>query len=102
MTLKFIIHYGLHFVVPLLISLYFFKNQWKKVYGIFLLSMLIDIDHFLANPIFDANRCSINFHPLHTYYALCMYVLILFFKKLRLLSVALLLHLFADYLDCIL
>ena len=40
---------------------------------IFIGTMLVDVDHLLANPIFDANRCSINFHPLHTYYAIGVY-----------------------------
>ena len=27
-----------------------------------LTTMLIDLDHLLANPVFDPDRCSINFH----------------------------------------
>ena len=100
MTLKFITHYGLHFIVPLFISLYFFKDKWFKVYLIFLASMLVDLDHLLANPIFDPNRCSINFHPLHTYYAITIYVTFMFFKKIRIVGVALLLHMIADSIDC--
>jgi hypothetical protein len=100
MNLKFLIHYGLHFVVPLIISLLFFKKNWKFTYVVFLLSMLIDLDHLLANPIFEPNRCSINFHPLHSYIAIGFYVLGVFFKKTRILSLALLLHILADYIDC--
>ena len=102
MTIKFAIHYGLHFLVPLGISYYFFKDQWKKVYLIFVLSMLIDLDHLLANPIFDPKRCSINFHPLHSYYAILIYAGFLFFKKARILGIALLLHIVADAVDCLL
>lgn len=67
-----------------------------------LLGMLIDLDHLLANPIFDSNRCSINFHPLHSYYALVLYVLLLFPKKTRLIGLGLVIHIIADQSDCLL
>ncbi|MDB2384974.1 DUF6122 family protein [Polaribacter sp.] len=98
--MKFCIHYFLHFLAPLLIAIFLFKKKWKKVYLIFLASMLIDLDHLLATPIFDPNRCSINFHPLHTYTALFIYVIFLLFSKTRLIGIALVFHLFTDYLDC--
>jgi hypothetical protein len=100
MILKNLLHYGLHFVAPVVISYYFFNKKWKSVALIFLLSMLVDLDHLLATPIFDKNRCSINFHPLHTYYAVAAYAIGLFFKKTRILAIALLLHMIADTLDC--
>lgn len=98
--LKFSIHYSLHFIFPLLISLIFFKSKWKKVYLIFLLSMLVDLDHLLANPIFQENRCSINFHPLHSYIAIGIYFVGLFFNKTRILAIALLFHMLTDLIDC--
>jgi hypothetical protein len=97
-----LLHYGLHFLVPLIISYFFFRKKWKTVYLVFLLSMLVDLDHLLANPIFDKNRCSINFHPLHSYLAIGFYFLGLFFKKTKVIAIALILHMLADYLDCIL
>ena len=62
--------------------------------------MLVDLDHLLADPIFKADRCSINFHPLHTYYAMVVYFLGLFFKKTRILCIALLFHMLTDFIDC--
>lgn len=97
---KFILHYSLHFIVPLFIAILFFREKWKKVYLIFLASMLIDLDHLLATPIFEENRCSINFHPLHTYWAMMVYILGLFFNKTRILCIALLFHLLTDFIDC--
>ncbi|WP_430412490.1 DUF6122 family protein [Kordia sp.] len=94
------IHYGLHFIFPLLIALFIFRKQWKTVYFIFILVMFIDLDHLLATPIFDPNRCSINFHPLHSYYAIAVYIGFLIFKKTRILGIGLLLHIFADVVDC--
>jgi len=100
MTLKFFIHYGLHFIAPAIIAFFFFRKQWIKVYLIFLLSMLVDLDHLLATPIFDPNRCSIGFHPLHSYIAIGIYFVGIFFKKTRIIAIALILHMLADWLDC--
>lgn len=94
------IHYGIHFIAPLLIALLFFKSNWVKAYAIMILGMLIDIDHILANPVFDINRCSINFHPLHSYYAITVYFILLFPKKTRLVGLGLVSHIIADSVDC--
>ncbi len=98
--LQAIVHYGLHFGLPLLIAVIFFKNYWLKAYGIMILGMLIDLDHLLANPIFDPNRCSINFHPLHSYYAIVVYLLLLLPKQTRLIGMGLTIHIIADIADC--
>ncbi|AXG70344.1 hypothetical protein KORDIASMS9_02583 [Kordia sp. SMS9] len=98
--LRFCVHYGLHFIFPLLIALYFYPKKWKTVYLIFLAAMLIDFDHLLATPIFDPNRCSINFHPLHSYYAMAVYAGMLLFQKTRILGIGLLFHILADSADC--
>ncbi len=94
------IHYGIHFGLPLLVALMFFKSYWKMAYLIMMCGILIDLDHLLANPMFDPNRCSINFHPLHTYYAMIVYVALLFFKKTRLIGIGLVIHIIADTADC--
>lgn len=96
------IHYFLHFGFPFILAYIFFKKEWKKVSLIFIATMLVDLDHLLATPIFAPNRCSINFHPLHTYYAMIFYVLLLFFKKpLNIIGIGLLLHMLTDFLDCL-
>jgi len=97
-----IIHYGIHFLLPLIVALFLFKNQWKKAYVIMILGMLIDLDHLLATPIFAPNRCSINFHPLHSYYAIAIYILLLIPKKTRLIGLGLVIHILADSVDCLL
>ena len=102
MDLKFIIHYSFHFIFPLIIAYKFYKNKWKEVYFIFLAVMLIDLDHLLATPIFDPTRCSINFHPLHSYIAIVTYIFLTIYKKTRVLGIALLLHILADTIDCFL
>ncbi|MEM7484868.1 MAG: DUF6122 family protein [Bacteroidota bacterium] len=100
--LRFIIHYGIHFLVPLLIGLFLVKDNKIKVTLILLAGILIDIDHVLAEPIFDANRCSIGFHPLHSVWAILLYCLLPFFKKTRIIGLALIIHIIADSADCLL
>ncbi len=97
------VHYFLHFGLPVLIAWLFFKSEWKWVSLLLLSTMLVDLDHVFANPMFQANRCSINFHPLHHYVAMGGYVLLLFFKRpFRVLGIGLLLHMATDLLDCVL
>ncbi|WP_262895942.1 DUF6122 family protein [Marivirga aurantiaca] len=96
------VHYGLHFLFPIIIAYMYSPGNWKRVYLILLSTMLIDLDHLLANPIFDPNRCSIGFHPLHSYFAIVVYFLMLFTKKTRILGIGLLFHILTDYLDCFL
>jgi len=99
---QFFIHYSLHFVFPLLIAFVFFRKDWKKVYLIMLSTMIVDLDHLLANPIYQEDRCSINFHPLHTYYAIAVYIIMIFFRKpLNIIGIGLLLHMLTDFIDCI-
>jgi len=94
-------HYGIHFILPLIVAYLFFKPQWKTAFLIMTAAFIIDLDHLLANPIFDANRCSINFHPLHSYYAMIVYVILLVPKTTRLIGLGLCIHIIADYADCL-
>lgn len=91
----------MHFLVPGLIAYLFFRNDWKKVWFIFTLTMLVDVDHLLATPLFDSNRCSINFHPLHSYYAILIYIALLIPSKTRIIAIGLLFHMVTDSVDCL-
>lgn len=95
-----ILHYFFHLGFPLLVALLFFKDRWKLAYSIFLLTMLVDLDHLMAIPLFDACRCSINFHPLHTWPAILGYTALSFIPKIRLIAIGLLMHMATDLLDC--
>ena len=94
------IHYGLHLLFPGVIAFLFFRKQWKKAWFIMLATMLVDLDHLFVSPIFDPNRCSVGFHPLHSYYAIVVYFLMLFDKRTRFISVGLLFHMLTDVIDC--
>jgi len=98
---QFITHYSLHLLFPGLIAWFFFRDQWKKAWLIMLATMLVDLDHLLASPIFEAGRCSIGFHPLHSYYAIAIYFIMAFFPKLRIVAIGLLFHMFTDFQDCL-
>jgi hypothetical protein len=99
--LQLFVHYGLHFLFPGLLAYLFFRNNWKIIWLILIATMIVDLDHLLANPIYASNRCSINFHPLHSYFAISIYVVLSFFKKFRVLSLGLLLHMLVDFIDCL-
>ncbi len=99
--LRFSLHYGVHFIVPLGIAYIFFKENKLKVALILLAGIVLDIDHILATPIFDSMRCSIDYHPFHSYWAILVYIGMLFFKKTRIWGIAFLVHIFADLVDCL-
>ncbi|WP_235914939.1 DUF6122 family protein [Flagellimonas ochracea] len=100
--LRHFVHYGIHFLVPIFIAFWFFKDKRISVIIILLAGILIDLDHFWANPIFDSGRCSIGYHPLHSYWAIAVYSVLPFFKQTRLIGLALILHIVADISDCLL
>ena len=93
-------HYGCHFLIPLFVALVFYKSNWKYAFLIMILGMLIDLDHLMATPIFKPNRCSINYHLLHSYLAIAIYLILLLPKKTRLIGLGLTIHILADTVDC--
>jgi len=97
-----LIHYGIHFLVPILIALFIFKDDRIRIILILWAGILIDVDHLWADPLFDPHRCSIGFHPLHSYWAIVGYGMLPFFKATRIIGLALLIHIFADITDCLL
>ena len=94
------LHIFLHFLIPAVVTLAFFRKDWKKAYLILVLTMLVDVDHLLADPIYDPNRCSIGFHPFHQLGMIVLYVLFCFFPGTRLVGIGLTIHMALDSLDC--
>ncbi len=99
-----IIHYAFHLLLPFGIAKLLWKENWWKAGLIMLATLLIDLDHLLATPIFDPGRCSIGFHPLHTLWAGMAYGILLIIPnwRLRAWGLGCLLHLGTDALDCLL
>jgi hypothetical protein len=87
-------------LLPGVVAWIFFRSQWKKAWLIMLATMVVDLDHLLADPIYDPARCSIGFHPLHSWYAIGGYGIMVFLPKLRIVGSGLIIHMAADYLDC--
>ena len=96
-----VFHSAFHFLIPGLIAILFFKKRWRLSWLIMVVTMAVDLDHLMANPIYDPNRCSINFHPLHSYIAIFLYGLMTAFPKSRLIGLGLLIHMAIDLGDCI-
>ena len=97
-------HYFLHFIFIGAIAYWYDKKNWKRNWLILLATMLVDVDHVFADPLFDPNRCGIGFHPLHTEYAIAVYVLGVAFVKhytIRLIFIGLLFHMITDFIDCL-
>ncbi|MEH6581895.1 MAG: DUF6122 family protein [Halioglobus sp.] len=93
-------HLALHFLVPAVLAGLFFRANWKLVYLILIATMLVDVDHLLANPIYDPNRCSIGFHPLHQLWFIVLYVLLSIVPKTRVVGIGLSVHMALDAIDC--
>ena len=100
--LQHFIHYSLHLVAPGLLAWFLFRKNWKTAWLIMIATMIIDLDHLLADPIFDPERCGIGFHPLHSYVAIAIYAVLLIPSKTRIIGVGLVFHMITDFLDCLL
>jgi hypothetical protein len=100
-VLRSYLHPELHVLVPAAVAAIFFRGRFLRAWIIMTLTMLVDLDHFLASPVYDLRRCSIGFHPLHQYPAIAVYGLLLIWPSLRLVATGLLIHMALDCLDCI-
>jgi hypothetical protein len=97
------LHLALHFIVPAILAGLFFRKRWKGAYFVMIATMLVDLDHLLADPIYDASRCSIGFHPLHQPWLIAAYLALCFVPKapvLRLVGIGLVVHMALDAVDC--
>ena len=101
MVLRAAVHMLLHFAVPGAIAKTFFGKSFVRAWLIMLATMLVDLDHLLADPVYDPGRCSIGFHPLHQYPIMLLYGLLALWPKTRLVGVGLVVHMLLDGLDCV-
>ena len=93
-------HLMLHGLVPLAVAAAFYRSDWKRAFLVMMAGMLIDFDHLLADPVYDPGRCSIGFHPLHTWLPIAIYVALLVPRRTRLVGLGLCIHIALDLLDC--
>jgi hypothetical protein len=118
------IHMLLHVLAPLIAAYLYvlLVNRslpvlsFKIVFLLLMATMSVDIDHILATPIYSPGRCSIWFHPLHTFWPMVIYglmtVLPIGFKLVRgsvtkgqlvtgILGAGLIIHMILDWSDCL-
>jgi hypothetical protein len=96
-----LIHILLHFLVPGMIAWAVYRRHWQYAWVMMVLTMLVDVDHLLATPIYDPHRCSIGFHPLHTWWAIAVYCGMLTLPSTRLVGSGLVIHMALDASDCV-
>ena len=87
-----ILHNLAHVLVPGVIAWLFFRSRWRNVWLVMLASILVDLDHLLADPVFDPDRCGLGFHPLHSWPAIALYVIALALPWLRVVALGLVIH----------
>jgi hypothetical protein len=100
-SLRALTHLVLHLLVPAAIAKTWFGDNFRRAWLIMVAAMFIDVDHLLADPVYDPDRCSIGFHPLHQYPLIAVYALAAWWPKTRLLGIGLLVHLALDGIDCL-
>ena len=96
-----ILHVTLHFFVPFAVAKTIWKEKWIRPYIIMAVPIVVDLDHLLAEPIYDPNRCSIGTHPLHSLPAICIYMACLLSPHTRIAASGLLIHMALDGTDCL-
>ena len=98
---RIILHVMLHFFVPFAVSKIVWREKWIDPFLIMVLTIVVDLDHLLADPIFDPSRCSIGTHPLHSWPAIGVYLTCLLSPHLRIAAFGLLIHMALDATDCL-
>lgn len=96
------LHLLLHVLVPLVVARLVWPKDWKRAALWMLAAWAIDLDHLLADPVYAPGRCSIGFHPLHTWPAIVVYAGLALPKKTRWFGIGLLIHIVLDGIDCLL
>ena len=104
------LHLVLHLAVPALVAWAWYRSRFRPAFFWMMVTMLVDLDHLLAVPIYDPNRCSLGFHPLHRLPAILLYPLLMLVPAvcrkewmiIHWLGLGLCIHMALDGLDCLL
>ena len=95
------LHILLHFLVPAAVARGFLRKGRLHAWLVMIATMLVDLDHLLATPIYAPGRCSIGFHPLHSLGPIVFYAALCVPRRTRLVGVGLLIHMALDGIDCL-
>lgn len=81
-------------------ALVFFRKKLQLSYLVMMATMVVDVDHLLANPVYDPGRCGVGFHPLHGFLPIGLYALLCCNSKTRYVGIGLIIHMALDSIDC--
>lgn len=112
-------HLLLHVIVPIAVALLVYRADSLRAAVVMLSTMAVDLDHLMADPIYDPERCSIGVHPLHAAPAIVLYLGVFLTtlalarrygstgdhrerRLAQLISLGLLIHMALDWADCVL
>lgn len=113
------LHGLLHLLLPVVVAVALYRPRATRAAMILVAASVVDLDHLLADPVYDAARCSIGFHPLHSIPAIVFYGLLFVIPLMaartldvsqlkpaaqatHLVGLGLLLHMILDWGDCML
>ena len=94
-------HVLLHVLLPGAVARLAFPQRWVRAWGVMVATLVVDADHLFATPVYDPDRCSIGFHPLHTWPAILLYLALTAAPRTRVVGLGLALHMALDTLDCL-
>lgn len=101
MSVRPVVHLVLHLAVPAAVAWRWWPARPWHAWALMVATLLVDLDHLLAEPLYDPSRCSLGFHPLHSAWALGLYVVAATWRPTRLVGVGLLIHMALDGVDCL-
>ena len=99
-VLRAALHALLHVAVPGLVARLGWRERWRSAWLVMVLANLVDLDHLLADPIYDPDRCSLGFHPLHSWFVQPLWIALAVWRPTRVLGVGLVVHMVLDGIDC--
>lgn len=94
------LHLVLHVVVPLAVAFLAARPAWRRAFVVMIATMAVDLDHLLADPLYNPNRCSLTAHPLHEPLLFPVWAALALWPQTRWVGVGLLIHMALDGIDC--
>jgi len=96
-----LVHLALHVPVPGAVAKIAYPDRWRVVWMVMVATMVVDLDHLLADPVYDPQRCGLGSHPLHTYPAIAVYAVLTLILSTRIVALGLVIHMMLDGIDCV-
>ena len=93
------LHIVAHFAVPGLVARFGFEEHRLRAWLVMVATMAVDLDHLFADPVYDPDRMSLGFHPLHAWVLQPVYLLLALWPRTRLVGLGLVLHMLLDGID---